>query len=84
MAQSRTDELRELLERYPAIDRTEVKRARLLLGEASATEFIAMISNDELCGAVHRIKAFNADAIEVIAIVVGCALACILLYFVIG
>lgn len=51
----RTDELRELLERYPDLGRSELRRLRQLYHEASATEVIAILSSAELGPKVERL-----------------------------
>ena len=51
----RTDELRELLERYPDLDRSELRRLRQLYHEASATEVIAILSSAELGPKIERL-----------------------------
>ncbi len=51
-----TDELRELLERYPEIDRTDLRRLRQLYREASATEVMAILSSPDLAPKARRIE----------------------------
>lgn len=53
----RTDELRELLERYPEIDRSERRRLRQLYNDASATEVMTIMSSRELSGKAKRLEA---------------------------
>ena len=55
IAQTRTDELRELLERYPDLDRTEVRRLRQLYHDATATEVLAIQSSRELGSKAKRL-----------------------------
>lgn len=80
MAQWRTDELRELLERYPDLGRTEVRRLRRLYREATATEVIAINSNEELARKARRLESVDDTVIEISAILVGLGVACVLLY----
>ena len=51
----RTDELRELLERYPDLDRRELRRLRQLYHDASATDVIAIMSSAELAPKAERL-----------------------------
>lgn len=51
-----TDELRELLERYPEIDRSDLRRLRQLYRDASATEVMAILSSPELAPKARRIE----------------------------
>lgn len=55
-AQMATDELRELLERYPDLDGRELRRLRQLYGEASATEVMTILSSPELGPKARRIE----------------------------
>lgn len=50
-----TDELRELLERYPHLHERELDRLRRLYGEASATEVMAILSSPELGPKARRL-----------------------------
>lgn len=70
MAQMRTDELRELLERYPEIDRRDLRRLRQLYHDASATEVIAILSSADLGPKVDRLDPpsdFAWDAVLTVA-----------------
>lgn len=55
-SQMATDELRELLERYPEIDAVELRRLRQLYREASATEIMAILSSPDLAPKARRIE----------------------------
>lgn len=54
-AQVRTDELRELLERYPDLATGELRRLRRLYREASATEVMAIMASPELAPKARRL-----------------------------
>lgn len=83
MAQWRTDELRELLERYPDLSGAETRRLRRLYREATATDVIAINSSAELARKARRLEAVDATLVDVGAIFVGLAVACVLLYLMI-
>ena len=83
MAQWRTDELRELLERYPDLTRPEFKRLRQLYREATATDVLAIGSSTELARKARRLESIDATVVDVGVIVVGVALGCVLLYLMI-
>lgn len=51
-----TDELRELLERYPEIGPAELRRLRQLYRDASATEVMTILSSPELAPKARRIE----------------------------
>ena len=75
----RTDELRELLERYPDIDRNERRRLRQLYSDASATEVMTILSSPELAPKAKHLET-PADqhwdrALMLISIFVATALA---------
>lgn len=54
-----TDELRELLERYPDLDGAEMRRLRELYRDASATEVMAIMSSPTLAPKAARIDRPN-------------------------
>lgn len=66
----RTDELRDLLERYPDLDRGELRRLRELYRGASATEVMAILANSELAPKARRLDPpadFTWDRLLIIA-----------------
>lgn len=79
IAQTRTDELRELLERYPDLDRTEVRRLRQLYHDATATEVLAIQSSRELGSKAKRLDSPAASAwasgLLAVAALIVCAVA---------
>lgn len=52
----RTDELRELLERYPALSRSEMQHLRELYLKASATDMLAIGSSPTLARKARRLE----------------------------
>jgi hypothetical protein len=55
--QMRTDELRDLLERHPMLDRSELQRLRELYATASATEVMAILASPDLARKAARLNA---------------------------
>jgi|GEM_PF-6833056 len=51
----RTDELRELLERFPDLDGGDLRRLRELYRTASATEVMAIMGSPELAPKARRL-----------------------------
>ena len=54
--QMATDELRELLDRYPEIGPADLRRLRQLYRDASATEVMAILSSPELGPKARRLE----------------------------
>lgn len=80
-----TDELRDLLERYPDLEAGELARLRQLYREASATEVMAILSSPALGPKARRIDRphdFAWDAI--LASVAAIAAIAITLYLLLG
>ena len=74
MAQMRTDELRELLERYPHLDRRELRRLRELYRSATATEVIAIKSSATLARKAERLDDRDGSPGDVLLIAAAAAL----------
>ena len=75
-AQMRTDELRELLERYPDLDRVERRRLRKLYHDATATEVLAILSSRELASKAKRLDSPAASAWVSVLLAAATLIAC--------
>jgi len=84
MAQMRTDELRELLERYPHLDRRELRRLRELYRTATATEVIAIKSSATLARKAERLDDRDGSPGDVLLIAAAAATLGILLFLMTG
>ena len=82
MAQMRTDELRELLERYPDLDRRESRRLRQLYHDASATEVIAFLSSAELGPKIDRLDPPSDFAWDVVLTLAAILVAAVIALYV--
>jgi hypothetical protein len=76
--QMRTDELRELLERYPALGAHEMTRLRELYVQASATEVMAVRSSSDLARKAARLESSEGITAPRL-LLVACATASLLL-----
>jgi hypothetical protein len=55
-SQMRTEELRDLLERFPELTRSEKRRLRRLYEDASATDLLAIMASSELASKARRLE----------------------------
>ncbi len=83
MAQMRTDELRELLERYPDLDRGDLQRLRQLYHDASATEVITILSSADLAPKINRLDPPSDFAWDVVLTVAAIFIAGTVAFYVI-
>lgn len=74
-AQMATDELRDLLERYPDLGATELAQLRQLYREASATEVMAILSSPELGPKARRIDRPHDFAWDAVLALIAAAAA---------
>lgn len=82
MAQMRTDELRELLERYPDLDRRDLRRLRQLYHDASATEVITILSSTDLGPKIDRLDPPSDFAWDVVLTVSAIWVAGVIAFYV--
>jgi hypothetical protein len=67
----RTDQLRELLERYPQLGRSDRRRLRALCREASATDVMTIMSSPELGPKLRQLDPVAAGASDRTVVVVA-------------